>query len=77
MNLSKVSTLELAGELRSRGLAVIVWQPEDMEGYGDPAVSLEDRLGECRKSLEDRSVEHGWEVISCILGDKADDEEED
>lgn len=59
---------DLVHELRARGFPTIIWTPEDMEGFGDSKMSLEDRLSECAKSLEDRLTEVGWDVISSILG---------
>lgn len=68
MTLKTASTQELVQELRSRPLAVIIWQPDDMEGFGSSDDSPESRLAECRKALEGRSIEHGWAVIEDILG---------
>jgi hypothetical protein len=53
--------------IRNLGGVVIVWQPGDMEGFGDPEVSPEDRLEECRRSLED--CEHGYGIIRATLGE--------
>ena len=65
---------DLARKIRSMGYVVTLWSPEDMAGFGNPAVPLCDRLDECRKALEDAS--HGWDVIGSILGQHDDNEEE-
>ena len=68
MNLKEATTDELIQELRERAVVLIVWQPEDMEGFGDPDTDLSDRLAQCSRALEDRSIERGWDVIEAVLG---------
>jgi hypothetical protein len=68
IDLSKVSTVQLSAELRARGLPLILWQPEDMKGFGHPDATLEERLADCRSSLEERLVEVGWDVIQGCIG---------
>ena len=75
--LAECTVDQLTAELRRRGLPVIVWQPGDMEGFGNPEVSLEDRLDDCRKSLEDRLIEVGWDVIVGCIGNSPDEERPD
>jgi hypothetical protein len=68
IDLSKVPTTQLSDELRARGLPLILWQPEDMKGFGHPDATLEERLADCRSSLEERLVEAGWDIIEGHLG---------
>lgn len=73
--LAGFSEAQLIGELRARGCAVVVWEAGDMEGFGDPAVPAQERLNSVRKSLEDRGVEHGWGVLSTLLGQREEHED--
>ena len=48
--------LEVIRNLRTRGFAVIVWTPEELNG-ADPT------------RFEDRSIELGWDVIDALAGE--------
>jgi hypothetical protein len=51
--------------LREAGLVVICWAPDDMPGKTED--ERQSQLDEIAESLEDRSVERGWEVIETLL----------
>lgn len=72
VDLKTVDTHDLIKELRNRGLPTIVWMPSDMDGFGDPDIPDVERLEACKKSLEDRLCEVGWQVIEGVLGCEPD-----
>lgn len=67
-NVHELDANQLADVIRRRGYAVVIFGPGDMEGYGDPETSLEDRLTEIAGDLEDRLVEVAWDVLTGMLG---------
>ena len=61
--------------LREAGAVVICWTSEDMPGATPD--ERQAQLDSVAKSLEERSIERGWEVVETLLGVSMDDEEED
>lgn len=65
LRVGDASDADLLAELRSRGLVIIVWSPEDV-GELDSRLSraeAEAILRQAASNLEDRSVERGWDVL--------------
>jgi predicted fused transcriptional regulator/phosphomethylpyrimidine kinase len=64
----------MTDELRDRGYAVIVWQPEDVKavrgGWSMERCVVE--LARIVDDIQDRSVERGWDVLETLLPPEED-----
>lgn len=66
--LKDATPAQLAQALRDKGMAVVVFGPGDMEGYGNPELSLQARLDTVRNQLQDQLTRAAWDIIHGILG---------
>lgn len=72
-------TTDMYQALQDKGLAVIVWNHEDVETVSKlKGPKAADWLFENRKHIQDRSTELGWEVIGDLLDpeDRKDDSDD-
>lgn len=68
VDLKSVSEHDLITELRSRGNAVVVWTPKDIElEFNLSAEESKKALGSIAKPLQDFSVSQGWDFIHSTI----------